>query len=88
MKIVLLGTKGGPSLLKADRLPMATALIIGNKTWLIDAGYGASLQLVKNNIPLRQIDNILLTHLHSDHILDYPSVLMNAWASGLQDKTR
>lgn len=47
MKIVLLGTKGGPSLLKADRLPMATALIIGNKTWLIDAGYGASLQLVK-----------------------------------------
>ncbi|EHC2831269.1 MBL fold metallo-hydrolase, partial [Escherichia coli] len=38
MKIVLLGTKGGPSLLKADRLPMATALIIGNKTWLIDAG--------------------------------------------------
>lgn len=86
MKIVLLGTKGGPSLLKADRLPMATALIIGNKTWLIDAGYGASLQLVKNNIPLRQIDNILLTHLHSDHILDYPSVLMNAWASGLQDK--
>lgn len=87
MKIVLLGTKGGPSLLKADRLPMATALMIGNKTWLIDAGYGASLQLVKNHIPLRQIDDILLTHLHSDHILDYPSLLMNAWASGLQDHT-
>ncbi|MDD0217412.1 MBL fold metallo-hydrolase [Shigella flexneri] len=26
------------------------------------------------NIPLRQIDNILLTHLHSDHILDYPCI--------------
>lgn len=87
INIVLLGTKGGPSLLNTDRLPQATALTIGNKVWLIDAGYGASLQLVRNHIPLRNIDNILITHLHSDHILDYPSLLMNAWASGLKDHT-
>lgn len=83
----LLGTKGGPSLLNTARLPQATALTIGDKIWLIDAGYGASLQLVKNGIPLRNINTILLTHLHSDHILDYPSLLMNAWASGLKDHT-
>lgn len=87
IKVVLLGTKGGPSLMSTDRLPQATALTIGNKTWLIDAGYGASLQLVKNHIPLRQIDDILITHLHSDHVLDYPAILMNAWASGLKDHT-
>lgn len=87
IKIVLLGTKGGPSLLNTARLPQATALTIGDKIWLIDAGYGASLQLVKNGIPLRSINTILLTHLHSDHILDYPSLLMNAWASGLKDHT-
>ncbi|MDJ4915498.1 MBL fold metallo-hydrolase, partial [Salmonella enterica] len=78
INIVLLGTKGGPSLLNTARLPQATALTIGDKIWLIDAGYGASLQLVKNGIPLRNINTILLTHLHSDHILDYPSLLMNA----------
>lgn len=87
INIVLLGTKGGPSLLNTARLPQATALTIGDKIWLIDAGYGASLQLVKNGIPLRNINTILLTHLHSDHILDYPSLLMNAWASGLKDHT-
>ncbi len=75
INIVLLGTKGGPSLLNTARLPQATALTIGDKIWLIDAGYGASLQLVKNGIPLRNINTILLTHLHSDHILDYPSFL-------------
>lgn len=47
INIVLLGTKGGPSLLNTARLPQATALTIGDKIWLIDAGYGASLQLVK-----------------------------------------
>lgn len=87
INIVLLGTKGGPSLLNTARLPQATALTIGDKIWLIDAGYGASLQLVKNGIPLRNINTILLTHLHSDHILDYPSLLMNARASGLKDHT-
>ncbi|PDN39144.1 MBL fold metallo-hydrolase [Salmonella enterica] len=87
INIVLLGTKGGPSLLNTARLPQATALTIGDKIWLIDAGYGASLQLVKNGIPLRNINTILLTHLHSNHILDYPSLLMNAWASGLKDHT-
>ncbi|VDZ79597.1 Ribonuclease Z [Salmonella bongori] len=87
IKMVLLGTKGGPSLLNTARLPQATALTIGDRVWLIDAGYGASLQLVKSGIPLRNINTILLTHLHSDHILDYPSVLMNAWASGLKDHT-
>lgn len=47
INIVLLGTKGGPSLLNTARLPQATALTIGDKIWLIDAGYGASLQLVE-----------------------------------------
>ncbi|WP_348243582.1 MBL fold metallo-hydrolase, partial [Salmonella enterica] len=68
------GTKVGPSLLNTARLPHSTALNIGDKIWLIDAGYGASLKLVKNGIPQRNINTILLTHLHSDHKLDYPSL--------------
>ncbi len=84
VRLVLLGTKGGPSLLSDKRLPQSTALVIDNDVYLLDAGYGASLRLVQAGLPLARIKGIFLTHMHSDHILDYPSVLMNAWASGLK----
>ncbi|MGS9149402.1 MBL fold metallo-hydrolase, partial [Salmonella enterica subsp. enterica serovar Infantis] len=63
INIVLLGTNGGPYLLFSASLPNATALTIGDKIWLIDAGYGACLQLVKNGFPVRNINTILVTHL-------------------------
>ncbi|MGA4635708.1 MBL fold metallo-hydrolase [Pseudomonas solani] len=84
VRLLLLGTKGGPSLLQASSLPQSSVLMIGDDAYLLDAGYGASLRLVQAGIPLRAIKGIFITHLHSDHVLDYPSVLMNGWASGLK----
>lgn len=82
-EIITLGTKGGPSILNEARLPQSTALIKGNKTYLFDAGYGATLRLVQSKTPLKNIDSIFITHLHSDHVADYPALLLNAWNSGL-----
>ncbi len=84
VRLLLLGTKGGPSLLQTKSLPQSTVLLVNNDAYLLDAGYGASLRLVEAGIPLRNIKGIFITHLHSDHVLDYPSVLMNGWASGLK----
>ncbi|MCM2331042.1 MAG: MBL fold metallo-hydrolase [Pseudomonas sagittaria] len=84
VRLLLLGTKGGPSLLQTKSLPQSTVLMVNNDAYLLDAGYGASLRLVDAGIPLRNIKGIFITHLHSDHVLDYPSVLMNGWNSGLK----
>jgi len=88
VRLILLGTKGGPSLLSDQRLPQSTALMVGDDLYLLDAGYGASLRLVQAGIPLARLKGVFITHLHSDHVLDYPSVLMNGWASGLKQPVR
>ncbi|KAF0804312.1 hypothetical protein A6D6_03149 [Alcanivorax xiamenensis] len=88
VRLILLGTKGGPSILSDQRLPQSTALMIGDDLYLLDAGYGASLRLVQAGIPLARLKGVFITHLHSDHVLDYPSVLMNGWASGLKHSVR
>ncbi len=82
-ELILLGTKGGPSLLQHERLPQSTALAINDKVWLFDAGYGASLRLLQANLALKNLQALFITHLHSDHIADYPALLSNAWSSGL-----
>ncbi|MCY1211553.1 Ribonuclease BN [compost metagenome] len=84
VRLLLLGTKGGPSMLQANSLPQSSVLMVGDDAYLLDAGYGASLRLVQAGIPLRNIKGVFITHLHSDHVLDYPSLLMNSWASGLR----
>lgn len=43
----------------------------GNKNILIDCGSGVLSELQKHG-PISQIDAIILTHLHSDHISDIP----------------
>lgn len=83
-ELVILGTKGGPSILKDTRLPQSTAFVKDEKVYLFDAGYGASLRLVQSNLPLKNLEAIFITHLHSDHVTDYPALLSNAWNSGLK----
>lgn len=83
-ELIILGTKGGPSILNDQRLPQSTAFIKNEKIYLFDAGYGASLRLVQSQKPLRNIQGVFITHLHSDHIADYPALLSNSWNSGLK----
>lgn len=84
IKLILLGTKGGPSLLTHKVLPQSSALVVGKDVYIIDAGYGASYRLLESGIKLKDIKGIFITHMHSDHILDYPSLIMNSWLSGLK----
>ncbi|WP_024950918.1 MBL fold metallo-hydrolase [Cobetia crustatorum] len=86
VKLILLGTKGGPSIAEDKRLPQSATLMIGDDIYMIDAGYGASLRLVQAGAKLTDLKGIFITHLHADHVLDYPSLLMNSWATGLKDE--
>lgn len=82
-QLILLGTKGGPSLYSIQSLPQSSAIQIKNDVYVIDAGYGASYRLLEAKVPLKNIKAIFITHLHSDHVLDYPALLMNSWLSSL-----
>ncbi|WP_198150013.1 MBL fold metallo-hydrolase [Castellaniella caeni] len=82
--VQLLGTKGGPSLLTPKALPQSSAIVTPDGIIVVDAGYGASYRLVQSKLKLRDIRAIYITHLHSDHVVDYPALLMNAWATGLK----
>lgn len=79
MKTTMLGT--GSIYSKSN----CASLIIDNNI-LIDIGPGTVKQLIKENYDLKQIDTILLTHLHSDHILDFPTYIVNIEVLGIKHK--
>lgn len=82
-RIVLLGTKGGPSLRKGGPNPSSSLLQLAGKSYVIDCGIGVSRALVEADVPLTQIDAIFITHLHCDHLLELGPLIYTAWASGL-----
>lgn len=79
MKTTMLGT--GSIYSKSN----CASLIIDDNI-LIDIGPGTVKQLIKENYDLKQIDTILLTHLHSDHILDFPTYIVNIEVLGIKHK--
>jgi len=79
-RVILLGTKGGPSLGKF-RSNAATLLLINEIPYLIDCGYGVSRQLISAGISLERLRYIFITHHHSDHNLEYGPLLYNVWAA-------
>ncbi len=61
------------------------SLIIDNNI-LVDIGPCVVKQLLKQNYDLRNIDTILIAHLHSDHILDFPTFIVNIEVLGINHK--
>ncbi len=84
-RLVLLGTKGGPSLpLGYEQVPSSNLIVYNNVPYVIDTGYGASFKLVQARCPLPSLRYIFITHHHSDHNAEFGLLLNNAWAMGLR----
>src|SRR5437588_2282682 len=81
-RIILLGTKGGPTLTtRTSRTNPATLIVVNDVPYLIDCGYGVSRQLISAGIALNRLRYIFITHHHSDHNLEYGPLLYNAWVT-------
>jgi ribonuclease BN (tRNA processing enzyme) len=80
-RLILLGTKGGPSVGNSSRSSPATLILINDVPYLIDCGYGVSRQLIAAGIALNRLRYIFITHHHSDHNLEYGPLLYNAWVT-------
>jgi len=64
----------------------STLLMINDVPYVVDCGAGTSRQLVAAGVPLNRLRYLFFTHLHSDHMLDYGSVVYNGWATGLHTR--
>ena len=79
-RVTLLGT--GNPIPTADRFGPATLVEAGSHKLLFDAGRGATIRLYQLHIPLRMVDPLFLTHLHSDHTVGVPDLWLSGWLPG------
>src|SRR5262249_38058805 len=68
-RLILLGTKGGPRVGKGRANP-ANVVVVNGHPYVIDCGYGVTRQLVDAGIEADEVRTILITHNHSDHMLE------------------
>ncbi|MDH3230612.1 MAG: MBL fold metallo-hydrolase [Alphaproteobacteria bacterium] len=80
MLLTLLGT--GCPIVSADRYGPAQVVRHEDMTVLVDCGSGVTQRLVQAGLRGRDIDAVLFTHLHSDHIVDLFQLVISSWHQG------
>jgi len=86
-RLVLLGTAGGPTVQDGRQAGISTAIVYGDRVYLVDLGIGSLLQLRRWQTSaagatapsaLSGVRGIFFTHMHSDHLADWPAT----WVTG------
>ena len=65
----------------AGRGGIASALVVGDRIFVIDCGRGAPSAFVDAGLDFRRLDTVFVTHLHADHVGDLPGMLLYPWGS-------
>ena len=76
-RVTLLGT-GSPAPVMR-RFGPGVLVQAGGKNLVIDAGRGVTQRLLQSGLRLGQVDAMLLTHLHSDHVVGLPDLWLTGW---------
>lgn len=82
-RLVIIGTKGGPAIRPGGPSPTASLLELAGRRIVVDCGLGVTRGLVEAGVALPLIDMVIVTHLHSDHVLELGPLLHTAWTTGL-----
>jgi len=80
MRITLLGT-GTPTPSLA-RMCSGYVVEIGEDVIVFDHGFGAHHRLLEAGIPATRVTHFFCSHLHYDHMGDYPRLLLTRWDQG------
>jgi len=78
IRVVLLGTGGGPSANSARGGPSAW-IEAGGERLFVDAGRNAVTRLGEAGLSPRDVTRVFLTHLHSDHVVGLPDLWLTGW---------
>lgn len=82
-RLVLMGSKGGPAIRPGGPSPSSSLLELGGRRIVVDCGLGVTRGLTDSGMPLKALDLVFITHLHSDHVLELGPLLHTAWTAGL-----
>jgi ribonuclease Z len=80
MEVVLLGT--GYPRPDPNRAGPSTAVVVGEKWFVVDAGRGTTMRLAGTELPYEKMRAVFLTHLHSDHTAGLPDLFDTSWQFG------
>ncbi|WP_431814005.1 MBL fold metallo-hydrolase [Kocuria sp. cx-455] len=85
MHVVTLGTSGGPLLRPRPAKGsagaghtggIATAVVVEDRYYLVDAGHGVAHALVNAGLKITDLRGVFITHHHSDHTIDLNSLMV------------
>ena len=79
IEVVLLGT--GSPLPDPHRAGPATLVRAGGRAFVVDCGRGVLMRAAAAGIGAGQIDALLVTHLHSDHLTDLNDIITTRWVT-------
>lgn len=80
MRVTLLGT--GCPRVSPHRGGAATLIETASAAVLIDCGAGVTQRLVETGREGAAIDALIVTHLHSDHLVDFYQLVISSWHQG------
>jgi ribonuclease BN (tRNA processing enzyme) len=74
--LITLGVQAGPPPVP-NKIGISSALKIGNDVYQIDCGLGSLNAFTDAGLKFDQLRSIFITHLHTDHTVDYGSFLFS-----------
>jgi ribonuclease Z len=80
MRVTLPGT--GTLVPNAERFGSAIPVEVAGKRLLFDCGRGVVIRLTQAGVSPKDIDDLFLTHLHSDHVVGIPDLWLSGWFLG------
>jgi len=75
-------TVGTASPMPGERVQTGTAIIVNGHFFMFDVGDGVVIKAENMGLPLNRLDGIFITHWHSDHSMDLPSLISRSWLLG------
>ncbi|MBN2378423.1 MBL fold metallo-hydrolase [candidate division WOR-3 bacterium] len=79
-RLVLLGT-GTPNA-DLDRWGPALAVVVDDQPYIVDFGSGVVRRAVEAGLDVKKLTRAFLTHLHSDHTVGFPDLILTPWVLG------
>lgn len=77
LEVILLGT--GYPRPHPERAGPSTAVIVGDKYLVVDAGRGVMMRVAATDLDKKKLIGVFLTHLHSDHTSGLPDFFNTTW---------
>lgn len=82
-ELITLGTAAGPAI-RGKENGMASAVVVGDQFYMVDFGLGCVRSAHEAGLRGKDFKAGFITHLHSDHVAEFPAFLMWNWGAPVE----